>query len=266
MQEISPLLFPDVQKERDQLSGKRLKEEAHIRGWSNRQVADKAGYNTRTGDRIISMIYGGKRRMSDGGFEKLSKAWGVRESYLRGFDNYKTVEEIYNSSDALREKKYQIQLSYLKTIGIELSPSLSLYVDTHTLRECWDILKDCFADEALQDITKRFDMSLPISEFQQKYSKNDVYGYSVKKTVDGREPVSFMSKDLSTIQSELNPPKGIKTTGICYYSLKFSVDANDKNGYKKWSYVLSDTELVRALDIMDQMTQNDIALIFDAMD
>lgn len=79
--------------EQRKLSGKRLKEEARLRKWSNQDVAQAAGYDTNSGAKIISMIYSGTRVMNDTGIEHLAFVWNLNPDYLRGYDVYRKLDD-----------------------------------------------------------------------------------------------------------------------------------------------------------------------------
>lgn len=265
--ELKPVI--DSPKEQiNQLSGKRLKEEAHSRNWSNRKVADVTGYSTPSGDRIISMIYGGKRKMSDFGFKKLAEAWNIREEYLRGLDSFKTEQDIYNTVSAKESEKFQIQVAYLKTIGITIKPKLSVLLSSGQLRKNWDAIKSCLTLDSLNHIIEKYDMSLPYPDFLKKYGFDNYETVDLQKTFENvtldkivrNKGIKDIVKSAKSFTGELK--KMPVDNSNFDYSLTFDV-VRAKNGILKWKKTISASNLDFILEIFDKYSENSLDLIFD---
>ena len=135
--------------------GKRIKEEARKHGLTNDAMADLLHYSS---GKQISPIYSGKQELSSDRFATLSKAWGLRENYLRCIDDWETDEDMQNATHSSTLNEYKKEIEYLQTIGLSLQPSVYWIASTSDLYYgYWDMEKH-LTDEAKRIIPTLIDI------------------------------------------------------------------------------------------------------------
>lgn len=111
-----------------------LKEEKKKHGLTNRGFADLVGYTSDSGDKMVSMIFSGKRNLSDYGFKRLSETWNICEDYLRGLSKYRTVDDIREAQNQLEfdgfNRTYSNVKEYLNffNVDVEIDDNAELHI------------------------------------------------------------------------------------------------------------------------------------------
>lgn len=156
----------------DITSGKRLKNEAHKRGWTNEKMAEFLSYSS---PKQISPFYSGKSKLSDDRYAKLAKEWGLREEYLKGDDDWKTDAEMLEYAHIDDINSFNACKEYLKTIGIIIKPTMFISIEITTLYKHWDLLRTYFSEKVVNELKLEYDFSLNRDCFLEKYRFSEKY-------------------------------------------------------------------------------------------
>lgn len=194
------------------LSGKRLKQEAKNRKIKNSQMADLLNYEN---EKSISAIYGGRQRLTQEKIDILVKEWGIRENYIKGIDDWRTVEDMEESVKASNIREYNIIRSYLETIGLSLLPTVYWICNPRELYfEYWNM------EKYISDNGKKYANSIitiPLSpqsdNFDQEQFEDNGHKYSdgnyniyielKSNPKDGMKNINEMTKKDGTEEFEL---------------------------------------------------------------
>lgn len=114
----------DYSKVNMTLSGERIKKyckEHHITSYD---LAAILGYNGRN---EVSACWNGKKLLKAKHYKTLSLEWGIREEYLLGIDNYKTINEMIESFSEKRAIANDILYIFLEKNGYKISETDYVY-------------------------------------------------------------------------------------------------------------------------------------------
>lgn len=209
-----------MEKEKYEREGARLKEalkymrdhvDAH---YSQRTLAADLHYTEQT----ISHYASGKHRMSDDDYQRLADLWGMRVEYLRGDDDFMTVDEMYKAAEVERTEYTNAHLKYLEVLGYSVKEQLTLdCYGVDEFEEMWPQIKLTLTDEALNT--------------PYRYGPD---GYRTLAGWDGKKyhidafaiqglPVKAMLDGYKLDDSTLN----LKFTRGLHYSLSYIIRQND---------------------------------------
>lgn len=141
-----------MEKEKYEREGARLKEALKYRRdhidahYSQKTLAADLNYSEQT----ISNYASGKRIMSDDDYQRVADLWGMRVEYLKGEDDFMTVDEMYKAAEVERTEYTNAHLKYLEVLGYSVKEQLYLSCSHFTvLEEMWPQIKPTLTDEAL---------------------------------------------------------------------------------------------------------------------
>lgn len=153
-------------------TGKRLKNEAHARGWTNEKMAEFLSYSS---PKQISPFYSGKSKLSDDRYSMLAKAWGLREEYLKGIDDWKTDDEMLQYARIDDINAFNACKEYLKTIGVVIKLTMFISIELITLYKHWGILHSYFSEKVVNELKQKYDFSQNRANFLEKYRFSGKY-------------------------------------------------------------------------------------------
>ena len=160
--------------------GIRLKHEAKKRGLTNDDMAQLLHYSS---GKQISPIYSCTKELTDDRFTILSKAWNVRENYLRCIDDFETDDDLLKNAKIEDIDSFNKCKDYLETIGLRLCPFISSKLPICKLYSIWKDVQEYLSDSTIKLILSKYDFNLDEKTFNKKYYCDDVV-VQWKKTID----------------------------------------------------------------------------------
>ena len=149
-----------ISKDLQQKFSKRFKEERKKHHLSNRQLADILHYSD---EHSISPFNSGKAIL-DERITILSKYYGLRFEYLKGLDDFPTVDDIFTSARIFDTEQYKNMMSLLELNGIKVIPCAFWAGSIYELYMCFDFLKKYIKDDVLKEYTDKYDFSVDETE------------------------------------------------------------------------------------------------------
>lgn len=91
----------------------------------------------------------GTRKMADDDYKAIARAWGVRPSYLKCEDEYRTYKDQHDSINDTRLELIEEHIHYLTVLGYDVSSQMYLRIRRDALPLIWEDVKTTLTDDEL---------------------------------------------------------------------------------------------------------------------